>query len=617
MFRYLFTKTAEREVREKNDTMNNEQLSKQESDILLALSKETSINQRSLSELTGYSLGTVNNILKRLKRKDFLNDNTQLTDKARRELKKKKPRNAIILAAGFGMRMVPINMTTPKALLEVYGERLIDRLIIQLQGVGITDIAVVVGFMKDSFEYLIDEFGVKLIYNEFYASKNNISSLACVADRINNTYILPCDIWCRRNPFRKEELCSWYMVSDLADRASAIRINRKMELVKVGYKDDGNRMIGVSYLTGIEAETVKNKIRNYSKDRTYDDKFWEEALFREDRMIVQGRVVHESDIIEINTYEQLRDLDTGSDQLKSAALETIGEQLNCSLDEITDIEILKKGMTNRSFLFTVRGKKFIMRIPGEGTDRLINRAQEAEVYQTISGLNLCDDLVYINPNNGYKITRYINNVRCCDPSSIEDLRLCMKKLRQFHAMKLVVPHVFNIYGMIEFYESLWNGQPSIYKDYKTTKANVFKLRSFIEQHRGEYQLTHIDAVPDNFLFDPNVEGDLSLQLTDWEYAGMQDKYVDIAMFCIYSCYDKPSVDRLIDIYFEDDGGCDLITRAMVYCYVAVSGLLWSNWCEYKRNLGVEFGEYSLFQYRYGKDFFHYATELIEQIGENV
>ena len=96
----------------------------------------------------------------------YLNENAQLTEKAREEVKNKAPKNAIILAAGFGMRMVPINMTTPKALLEVNGEKLIDRLISQLQEVGITDITVIVGFMKDSFEYLIDEFGVKLVYNE-------------------------------------------------------------------------------------------------------------------------------------------------------------------------------------------------------------------------------------------------------------------------------------------------------------------------------------------------------------------------------------------------------------------------------------------------------------------
>lgn len=76
------------------------------------------------------------------------------------------------------MRMVPINTETPKALLTVDGEVLIERQIRQLQEVGITKIDVVVGFMKERFEYLMDDFGVNLIVNPLYASHNNISSLA-------------------------------------------------------------------------------------------------------------------------------------------------------------------------------------------------------------------------------------------------------------------------------------------------------------------------------------------------------------------------------------------------------------------------------------------------------
>ena len=55
-------------------------------------------------------------------------------------------------------------------------------------------------------------------------------------------------------------------------------------------------------------------------------------------------------------------------------------------------------------------------------------------------------------------------------------------------------------------------------------------------------------------------------------------------------------------------------RVKIYCYIAMCGLLWSNWCEYKRQLGVEFGEYSLMQYRYAKEYYKYATEGISLIG---
>lgn len=74
----------------------------------------------------------------------------------------------------------------------------------------------------------------------------------------------------------------------------------------------------------------------------------------------------------------------------------------------------------------------------------------------------------------------------------------------------------------------------MYADYKDVKINVLRLKSFIENFQVTKYLTHIDAVPDNFLIDTNNR----VYLIDWEYAGNQDVHVDIAMFAIYSGYDK-------------------------------------------------------------------------------
>ena len=582
-------------------------MNKQESDILRTLFIEPFINQRILSESSGHSLGVVNRSIKTLIAEGYLTEDVNPTSKALHEYNTKAPKNAIILAAGFGMRMVPISLSTPKALLEVNGEPLIERLIKQLHEVGVKNITIVVGFMKESFDYLIDEYGVQLVVNPEYAVKNNLSSLALVADRISNSYIIPSDIWCDRNPFNSHEMYSWYMVSDIFENESDVRVNRKNELVKVGERDGGNAMVGISYLLEEDAGVIREVIKKLNSSGKYDEDFWEAALYHNGKMLVPARVVHASNVVEINTYEQLRELDGESNNLKSDALDVITQVFHARPEDIVDITVLKKGMTNRSFLFSVHGDKYIMRIPGEGTDQLINRKQEAEVFRTISGLGLCDDPVYINPGNGYKITKFLEGIRVCDPDSVQDLRRCMDKLRQFHEMKLSVPHTFDIFGQIEFYETLWEDQPSMYKDYATTKANVLSLKSFIDSLDKDWSLTHIDAVPDNFLFyKPEGEKQELLQLTDWEYSGMQDPHVDIAMFCIYSLYNKKQVDRLIDIYFQNK--CDKTTRAKIYAYISMCGLLWSNWCEFKRNLGVEFGEYSLRQYRFAKDYYRYAMK---------
>lgn len=522
-------------------------MNKQESDILNVLLLEPFINQRVLAEVSGHSLGVVNRSLKELIKAGYLNEAICPTAKAVSEYKNKTPKRAIILAAGFGMRMVPINTEMPKGLLEVNGEPLIERIIKQLHEVGIQEIYVVVGFMKEKYEYLMDEYGVELVVNPDYASKNNLHSLKLVKEHLENAYIVPCDIWCDRNPFHRHELYSWYMVSDLVENESNVRVNRKMELVTVPENAGGNAMVGISYLIKEDADTVSNRIEELCKKPQYDGSFWEEALYKKDRMIVTARVVHSADVVEINTYEQLREIDSDSNQLKTDAI------------------------------------------------RLICKA-------------LC-----AKPENGYKITEFLEGARVCDPTDYEDVKKCMSRLRDFHAMKLKVAHEFDIFGQMEFYETLWDGTPSVYKDYEKTKANVWSLKPYIDAHAGEKILTHIDAVPDNFLF-VQKNGKEEIRLIDWEYAGMQDPHVDIAMFCIYSLYNKRQVDRLIAAYFTD--GCDDATRIKIYCYIAACGLLWSNWCEYKRNLGVEFGEYSLRQYRYAKDYYRIVQDELKKSGES-
>lgn len=570
------------------------------SDLLLTLAEAPFRSQRELAERSGLSLGLVNRTLQDLKKEGLLDNTFSLTDQAYSLLTASSPRRAVILAAGYGMRMVPVS-NTPKALLEVRGEKLIERLIRQLNEVGVTDISVVVGYRKELFEYLIDEYGVSLVFNPDYAEKNNLFSLSLTADRLENCYILPCDLWCLENPFRRNELSPWYLVSEEEDFASDVRVSRKREPVRVSPSAPGNRMIGIAYLCGESGEEVRNRVFTLSRESRNRAAFWEDALYEEDRMLVHARIFPAGDALEINTYEQLRELDASSGSLQADALHCISEVFGVGLDEIREISVLKKGMTNRSFLFTVRDEQYIMRIPGEGTDRLISRVQEASVYAAIRGKGLCDDPVFLDPESGYKITRYLPGARVCDDRSEEDLIRCMRKLRSFHKMKLQVGHEFNLFGQIEFYESLWPDGKSVYRDYEQTKAAVFALKPWLDAQEKERCLTHIDAVRDNFLFCTSPgEREERLQLVDWEYAGMQDPHVDLAMFAVYAFYDRAELDHLIDLYFE--GRCPDAVRVKIYGYVAVCGLLWSNWCEYKSSLGVEFGEYSLRQYRYAKDF---------------
>lgn len=571
--------------------------------------KEENFSQRDLANALSMSLGSVNSYINQLTAESYLDTDGKLTEKAQDLFIQAKPDNAIILAAGYGMRMVPINTLKPKGLLTIHGKPLIEKTIEDLQAAGIHKIYIVVGFLKEMYEYLIDQYNVTLIYNEDYATKNNLASLNKAYKYIHNSYIIPCDVYTTFNPYSSLEICSWYMMADQPeDKNGHYTVNKQLHIVKTN--SSPLKMVGISYVTGVSEEILKHNLQLMSQDEQYDSVYWEKALFTNNNHVI-GKIVKPETCYEIDTYEQLRNIDNQADELQNDAISTIVYTFNVKPSDIKNISVLKKGMTNRSFLFECNNQKYIMRIPGEGTDQLVNRQEEYDVYMAIKGKGLCDDNIYINPTSGYKITKFINNSRNCDPDNIDDLKKCMEKLRDFHNMKLKVNHTFDIFKHMEFYETLWEGNPSIFNDYEDTKKKVYELKEYIDAHPSEYCLTHIDAVCDNFMISTDENGQEKIDLIDWEYAGMQDPHVDIAMFCIYAMYDRAHVDQLIDIYFENN--CPQETRLKIYCYIACCGLLWSNWCEFKRNKGVEFGEYSLAQYRYAKDYYKIFKEEIKNV----
>lgn len=126
------------------------------------------------------------------------------------KLKNFRADNAVILAAGFASRFAPLSYTTPKALLTVRGEVLIERQIRQLLDAGITDVFVVTGYKKELFSYLPEKYGVRLIENPEYCTRNNHSSIYAAREVLGNTYICSADNYFTENPFERFVLRPYY-----------------------------------------------------------------------------------------------------------------------------------------------------------------------------------------------------------------------------------------------------------------------------------------------------------------------------------------------------------------------------------------------------------------------
>ena len=585
------------------------------------------ITQRELAGELSLSLGTVNHLIRECISMGYVEQNQEkgyiLTEAGNAFLEQFRVDGAVVLAAGFGSRFVPLTFETPKGLLEVFGERMVERQICQLHEAGITDITVVVGYLKEKFEYLIDKYQVKLLFNPEYSSKNTLATVYHARDLFKgrNVYLLSSDNWLRKNMYHSWECGAWYSLSHADGDTSewCVSFNKKGRItdVEVGGRDCWF-MYGPAYFSKEFSEQFFPVLEKYYEIPGTEQLYWEHVLMEILNGSWERRLKHSScslpadwtepvmyancqpdgQVYEFENLEELRKFDpryqTHSD---NKAMELVSRVLQVEESEIHNIKCLKSGMTNKSFLFDVNGNSYICRIPGPGTELLINRRQEAAVYKTINGLGITERVIYFDPENGYKIAKYYDGARNGNPRDRGDIAACMGLLRRFHQCGLTVDHPFDIRERIDFYEMLCKTHGNIlFEDYKEVHSRMTELMDWLDSLKRPQTLSHIDSNFDNFLMLP----DGGVRLIDWEYAGMCDPLIDLAMCSIYSYYNIEETETLMENYFQR--APEKEERLIVYAYMALGGFLWSLWAVYKSALGEEFGEYTLIMYRYAKDF---------------
>ncbi len=580
-------------------------MNKRSNDVLLALASRSFENQRELASFCNCSLGAVNACVKELSANGHIDNRMFLTAKAKHLLSKTSPKRAILLASQYGVRASFAAQQTPKALLKIQGEPLIERIIKQLNEAGIFEIYVVVGFAKEQFEYLIDKYNVELLVNTEYSKKRTLYSLLLAEAHLENCYIVPCDIWCKQSPFRDAELYSWYMVTNEMVPDSFVRINRKEELAVIPQNALGNNMAGIAYITANIAPVMRGRLKKMAADRRCYFALWEDALPESGKLLLHSRLTNAENIRRVDNFEDMLELDSQM----SVPIATVSQILGVAENEIKNVAVLKKGAVNCSYTFVCQGKKYVVRVPSYGITKAAIQLRESAAYRVLQQHGIAIETVYVNDNTGLKISRFIDSVRHCDPFDENDVCLCLAKLRQIHDKKLKVENRFDLFENINYFESLWGGADSMYSDYEETKKNVFSLKRYIAAHKHEECLTHIDPVAENFFISLSKETSQEVYLIDWEYAAMQDPHLDIAMFCLYSLYNREQVDRAIELYFG--GKTENEIRIKIYCYMAVGGLLWSNWCESKYKGGTEFGIYALKQYRYAKEYYRIVKDELK------
>ncbi len=292
------------------------ELTRKQFDLLAALANATDImTQRRLEEVTGYSLGTVNVTLKSLNEMK-LADRGGITPAGREALEPYRVKRAIILAAGFGTRLVPVTLNTPKPLVRVHGVRIIDRLIDALLAEDITEIYIVRGYLAEQFDQLLYKYPmIKFLENPIYNEANNISSALVARYLLSNAYVFEADLVIS-NPriIRKYHYTSDFLAirKDRTDDWCFTVRDGIIKEEKVGGEGPNIwQMVGISYWNEADGHKLCGDIADVYASPGGKERYWEQVplVYRKDNYAVEVSECFERDIVEIDTFKELKTID--------------------------------------------------------------------------------------------------------------------------------------------------------------------------------------------------------------------------------------------------------------------------------------------------------------------
>ena len=289
-------------------------LSKKNFDLLALLaSAKEKLSQRELSEKTGYSLGTVNKSIKELKEAGLVEGNL-VTDAGLAALEPYRVKRAVFIAAGFGSRMVPVTLNTPKPLVRVNGKRIIDGLIDACLEAGIEEIVIVRGYLGEQFDQLLYKYPMlKFLDNKSYNEANNISSALLAKDLLQNAYVFEADLYIS-NP---RIVTKYHYTSDFlgikVERTDDWCFEEKDGFIteeKVGGMNCW-QMVGISYWNAEDGAKLAKDIPAIYDAPGGHERYWEQVplVFCKNNYKVAVRECLQEDIIEIDTFKELCAID--------------------------------------------------------------------------------------------------------------------------------------------------------------------------------------------------------------------------------------------------------------------------------------------------------------------
>ena len=521
-----------------------------------------------------------------LVKRGYIMDN-KLTSKALNALQPYKVNNAVILAAGASTRFIPLSLEQPKGLYEVRNEKLIERQICQLKQAGINDITLVLGYKKEMFYYLEDKYQVKFIINDSFNIKNNIESLRLAQNIISNTYICVSDDYFMENPFNQFEYRCFFSGSSTSEKTDEMYAitdsNNRITRLEKGL-DGGRILLGHCFFDKQFSQKFFEIVNSVTNNGKYDKAFWEWLVkdYLNSFDNIYFKEFSPNTIFEFDYFDDLRKFDTNYlGYSHSDIMRNIKLIFRCDEEDIINFRNVSKGLTNKSFVFEINGIEYIYRHPGDGTESIVNRKNEKKSLVLAKQFGIDPTYIYLDVNEGWKISQFIADFREPDYNSFNDSKLIIKTLRKLHNLPITVDYGLDpIKDSIEIEKLLKQKDPNCFKPYQQLKENILKLYSLTENDGIEKCFCHGDTYQPNWMILP----DNSVILIDWEYSGVSDPGIDIGYYIVDGQYDFQQAEQFIKEYLQQD--YNPTTRLHYLCYISIIAYYWFVWALYRESCGA-------------------------------
>ena len=230
-------------------------------------------------------------------------------------------------------------------------------------------------------------------------------------------------------------------------------------------------------------------------------------------------------------------------QLKELLIKVFGN------DKYMDIQRLR-GMTNHSYKITRENQEeFLIRLPGEGTEELIDRNDERKSTELACKLEIDSELLYFG-DDGKKVMRFIKNPQPMTEEIMKketNIKQAAEIFHKLHSCGVDTGVRFEVFEMADEYEKIIREKMvKLYNDYDLVRETVMDIKSDIDDSGEAPRVPcHNDSLIGNWVLDE----DGKLYLIDWEYSGMNEAMWDLSCLSIEIGYEKDEDNKLLNYYY--------------------------------------------------------------------